>query len=174
MLGKLRPLVGSEQTLNLYQSLILPVLDYADVIYDCLSAKDSPELQKWQNCALRIVQHADRLTSTKTLHENSKILYLSDRRHAHSCTQMYKVANKLCPSTISDKFVQAGAHHDRVTRAVTRNDIVLPEVRLEISRKNFTYRGPYFWSFVYEDLKLCPSLLSFKRNLLASDLFLPT
>ncbi len=40
MLGKLRPLVGQEIALSLYKSLILPVLDYADVVYDCLSAKN--------------------------------------------------------------------------------------------------------------------------------------
>ncbi len=39
MLGKLRPVVGQVMSLKLYSSLILPVLDYADIVYDCLSAK---------------------------------------------------------------------------------------------------------------------------------------
>ena len=37
MLGKLRQLIGQDLTLELYKSLILPVIDYADVVYACLS-----------------------------------------------------------------------------------------------------------------------------------------
>ncbi len=59
MLGKLHPLIGQELTLELYKSLVLPVIDYADVVYDCLSSKSSRDLQKLQNYALRIVLQAD-------------------------------------------------------------------------------------------------------------------
>ena len=38
-LSRLCPLVGADTTFRLYRSLVMPVLDYADVIYDCLSAK---------------------------------------------------------------------------------------------------------------------------------------
>ena len=36
-LGKLCLLVGEDVSLQLYKSLILPAVDYADVIYNCLS-----------------------------------------------------------------------------------------------------------------------------------------
>ena len=36
MLGRLRPLVGQDIALTLYKALVLPVLDYCDVVHDCL------------------------------------------------------------------------------------------------------------------------------------------
>ena len=38
MLGRLMPLVRQDNSLNLYKSLVLPVLDHADVVYDCLTS----------------------------------------------------------------------------------------------------------------------------------------
>ena len=50
MLTKLRPIVGEEVSLALYKSLMVPLLDYADVVYDTLSTRDNAILQRMQNC----------------------------------------------------------------------------------------------------------------------------
>ena len=42
MLTKLRPIVGEEVSLALYKSLMVPLLDYADMVYDTLSAQATP------------------------------------------------------------------------------------------------------------------------------------
>ena len=65
MPARLRPLVGQDKCLNLYKSLVLPALDYADVTYDCLSAKDCYELQKLQNYSLRVILQVGRETNNQ-------------------------------------------------------------------------------------------------------------
>ncbi len=171
MLGKLKPRVGEVVSLQLYKSLILPVLDYGDIIYDCLSARDSKRLQTIQNCALRIIKGTDRFTPSVQLHVDQKLLFLSDRRHYHCCNQMFKIMNGLVPKVISDKF--RCVEHNRDTRAVARQDLAVPNLHLDLSRRNFTYRGPVHWNFLDLDHRTRPSILSFKINLIKSDHFAP-
>ena len=39
MLAKLRPIVRQETTLDLYKSLITPLLDNGDIVYDTLKSQ---------------------------------------------------------------------------------------------------------------------------------------
>ena len=59
---KLRPIVGPETSLDLYKTLI--ELDYCDIVYDTLSAKDNAKLQKLQNSALKSILQVSKRTST--------------------------------------------------------------------------------------------------------------
>ena len=84
MLSKLRPLVGETTSLTLYENLIAPVLDYADVVYNSLSASNSKTLQKIQNCALKIALKVHWQTSTAEIHRKTHMMYTWDRRHFHA------------------------------------------------------------------------------------------
>ena len=53
MLGKTRKIVSEQTSLLMYKSLIVPILDYRDVVYVGLTAADSSKLQEVQNSALR-------------------------------------------------------------------------------------------------------------------------
>ena len=46
MLGWTCRFVDQETLLRLYKSLIVPVMDYNDVVYDCLSARDTYKIHK--------------------------------------------------------------------------------------------------------------------------------
>ncbi len=51
MLSKLRPIMNEETSLTLYKSLLITILDYSDIIYDCLSKYNTDILQKSENGA---------------------------------------------------------------------------------------------------------------------------
>ncbi len=51
MLGKTCKFVDGNTSLLLYKTLMAPVFDYADVVYDCLNSRDSHTLQRLQNSA---------------------------------------------------------------------------------------------------------------------------
>ena len=55
--------------LPLYKTIISPLFDYADVVFDCLSAQDSDRLQRMQNWALRIILRADPRTHAVDMHK---------------------------------------------------------------------------------------------------------
>ena len=54
MLGRVRSFISESLALQLYKSLIIPCIDYGDVIYDAASKKDCQALQVIQNGCLRI------------------------------------------------------------------------------------------------------------------------
>ena len=55
MLGRTRKFVDVSISLQLYKSLIVPVIGYGDVVYDGLTAKDTYKIQKLQNCAAHYI-----------------------------------------------------------------------------------------------------------------------
>ena len=59
LLGKARQVTGKNTCLFLYKSLIMPMFDYADIIYDCLFQRETEKLQKLQNSAMRIILKRD-------------------------------------------------------------------------------------------------------------------
>ena len=80
-LGRIRQYIPEELALQLYSSLILPHLDYGDIIYDAMSTTLSNQLQVVQNNCLRICLKRDRMTHVPELHTDSKVNKLDDRRN---------------------------------------------------------------------------------------------
>ena len=146
-------------------------MDYGDIVYDCLSAKDCRRLQTVQNCDPRIVKGADRRIPSASLHSDLNMTFLSDPCHMHCCNQIYKTVNGLTPDSVSSKFdLVDHSHH---TRSLNHNDLVIPDLRLDICSRNFIYRVPMHWNLLDMELKSKPSINSFKQNLCKSNYFTP-
>lgn len=79
-LSNIRKFITEDIAVKLYKALNLSVLDYGDVFYDCASRGVLDQLQKLQNCALRIACLAPRHTSNLFLNRKHKILPLYMRR----------------------------------------------------------------------------------------------
>ena len=116
--------------------------------YDCLVDRDKYEMEKLQNCAMRVIQHRDRYASVHEMHSDLDIEWLDERRKVHTSQQVYKGVYKLGPPRFNDLFVQVSEVSERVTRASTQNDLVVPPYLLECSRNNISYRGAVDWNFV--------------------------
>ena len=74
VLGRSRKFVDEKTSLTLYKTLMAPIFDYANVVYDCLSARDSHALQ---SSVLRIVLRRDRRSHVADLHRDTKLHYLA-------------------------------------------------------------------------------------------------
>ena len=171
MLGKLRPLVGQEISLCLYKTLILPVLDYVDVVYDCLSVKDNAQLQRVQNYALRVILQCGGEVSTAVMHQLLNMQMLCDKRHCHTITYVYKCRHGLAPERVASQLLEVEEVHGRSTRAASRHDLVIPNFNLEMSHRSFRFRGPFYWNLTDCSIQESPSVDTFKRALYASHMF---
>ncbi len=80
MLGRVRSFISESLTLQLYRSLILPHIDYGDVVYDVAGKRDCQTLQVIQNGCLWICCKADPRTPVVELHRKMKTPFLIDRR----------------------------------------------------------------------------------------------
>ena len=149
-------------------------MDYGDVVYDTISAKDNQSLQRLQNCALKIVLQAPKRTPTSEIHKELNMNYVADRRHQHTLTQVYKCLHGLAPRKICQqitKLTDMRDHGARQTRSVTSDKLFIPNYKLEITRGNFRYRGPMIYNMLDQEIKDSASLEGFKRALRGSHMF---
>ena len=100
-LGRCRQFASQDISLLLYKSLLLPVLEYGDVVYSSANASSLDKLQKIQNTALQIALQADKRSHVKLLHEKLNILMLHDRCELHVDAQIFKCLNSLAPDYLS-------------------------------------------------------------------------
>ena len=77
MLGSLTPLIGQNLSISLFKTLIIHVLDYVDIVYDCLNAKKCAEILKLQNYAMWIISQTGFDMSTVVMHCKKELQRLS-------------------------------------------------------------------------------------------------
>ena len=150
---------------------MLPIFDYGDIIFDCLLQRDSARLQRLQNSALRIILRADRRTSVKQMHTELSVDFLENRRHKHTCHEAYKCYSGLSPPSLCNMFRRVGDVNDRQTRLADSDNVVIPHIRLQAARRDFAYRGPFYWQMLDQEIKASNSLGQFKGRLYRSDFF---
>ena len=87
-LGRIRQYISQKLAVQLYKRLILPDFDYADPVYDAMSATNAQQLQVLQNSCLRICTNSQSRTPSEQLYQDTNILAV--RRKMHSCDLVFK------------------------------------------------------------------------------------
>ena len=99
------------------------------------------------------------------MHKEANILTLDPCRKHHLCHQIYKGVNNLSPAYISQKLVTADRAEGIKTRTVGQGHSKPTQVRLELCKKNFFYKGPKTRNPLEYEIKNSNSLHSFKKQL---------
>ena len=129
-LGRIRNNLDQSTATMLYQTLILPIFDYGDIIYNCLSQKDAVMLQRLQNMSLKTILKANKRTSTAAIHDELNIT-LGTRCNMHCATQMYRVQQNLVPQTVAEMFQPVVPSGNITTQSDKRNNYIIPHCRLD-------------------------------------------
>ena len=166
VLGGVRGFMDQSTAHMLYKTLVQPLFDYNDYIFENLSYRDQYSLQKLQNTCFRNVLKTGWMTPSSQMHSELKQLKLSDRRFFHTCCEMYKAVNLETPPIIAHKFQRVCDIHDRHTRTVSLNALYQPKVKLELCKNNFTYRGVMNWSSLPQYIKNAGNMACFKDLLM--------
>ena len=165
VLGSIRPLLDKDTALMLYKTLVLPLFDYGDFIFDTLTQQDKSKLQKLQNCSMRSILKAEWMTPSSFMHNELQLLTLDNRRKYHTACEMHKIYYKYAPVSITDKFKSVNEIHNRTTRSAVRNDIYIPRCRTNFGQKNFMVRGPSVWGNIPIDIRSIFDKQEFKNVL---------
>ena len=80
---KTRKCLNKDVALTLYKSLILPHLDFGDVIYMTATQEALKKLQLLQNVCCRIILRVENRTHLMEMHKDSELMFLEDRRRIH-------------------------------------------------------------------------------------------
>jgi hypothetical protein len=102
MLKGLKYKISRDTLCKLYKSLIRPVMEYADVLWDSCTESESDILEHVQYEAAKLVTGAMKGTSKHRLMREVGWESMSTRRKIHKLILYYKIVNNCSPSYLSD------------------------------------------------------------------------
>ena len=108
LLSKIRKYIDVHTAIKINKSMILPIIEYGDVLYDGANQKLIQDLQTFQNRILRLCNNSDRYISTLQLHRECKVNMLKDRRILHLKLFMFKQKDNV--NIVNDREVRTHAH----------------------------------------------------------------
>ena len=120
---------------NVYKTMILPLIEYGDILYDNSNTKLTKKLQTLQNRCLRICSLEAYHVPVIYLHEISNIARLDLRRKMHLILYMYKQKRNI--SIINTRDVCSA--HDAVLFLFMRSNS-------EKYKNNVLFKGAVLWN----------------------------
>jgi len=100
----------------LYQSFVLPHLDYCAVVWNSCGVGLSDRIERVQNFAMRMILRKPPRTSSNLLRETLGWTSLKNRRHVAMLGQVHRCINGKAPSYLACKFTRnssMGYNHTR-------------------------------------------------------------
>ena len=162
---KIRHNLDRGTTLLLYKSLVLPLIDYCDIVYGATFKDKLNKLQLLQNNACRTVLLADMDHHISDMHRELGLLSLYQQRGLHLCCQAHKSIYFNNMSSLSDFFVPVVEVTGRYTRYSDKCRMQVPKCRTKIGQWSFRYRGPSMWNYLPNELRSIECYKAFKREL---------
>ena len=157
----------------MYKYFILPLFDYADIIWDNCTNTQSNMLENLHLEAIRIITGSVRGTSHQKLYNESGFCTLKERRKRHKLIQFHKMINNTCPDYLSDLLPPlvstTNPYHRR--RPYER---IIPSFRTELFRNSFFPSTTLLWNNLPVNIQESSSLSEFKRYLINNDTKVPS
>ena len=154
LLGKMKISLNNNVALQIYKSMILPYLDYADVIFHKANTTSLDKLQRLQNRCLRICSGVNRMCNTDLSHKNLSVPFLVDRRKAHILNFMFN--RKSNPKLMNIREIRTRAHDAPLF------NVNIP--RCEAFKRSVGYFGSIEWNNLNPATRNTDSYLAFKYN----------
>ncbi len=157
---KLRYTTGWSIKPTLEKHSFFPLIDYGDVVYNCLTQCDAQLLQKFQNSALHLILNCDNWTKVEDMPNQLEQNFGSYRWLQHCQTQYFKCINRLAPKGISSLINHLRHEHCMTTQAEIPLIWRCQTWSWVVSRKDFRNWGPVCWNRLNLTLN---GLIEFKR-----------
>ena len=94
-LSRLSAILSRQTKLLLYKTIIVPLIDYADIVYEGINVKDRQVLERLQSSSMMIILNADKSTHIHDRQQQLSLLPLDVKHKHHLCHQTYKGLNCL-------------------------------------------------------------------------------
>ena len=160
ILRRIRHCVPKYCLVTIYNSFILPLFDYCDIIFDSADKKHLDKLQILQNRSARIILGAHRLSHREDMFKKLGWLSLQNRRKLHKAVMMYKVIRGLAPDYLNTSFKQRNQIHTYQTRFSSHIQKPIPYSKSILN--SFQFSGANLWNSIPDHIKTTESLDSFK------------
>ena len=136
---RMRSFLNVKAALLVYKNMLLPLLEYGDILLSATSNVNKKRLQVLQNKGLRCALNKGIETSTDELHRDANLLRLKYRREQHLLNYMYDQAQ--IPSMLKSKTKSAIQ-----TRSSSKKVMRIKTPSTERFKKSLAYVGPKKWN----------------------------
>ena len=154
---RMRSFLNDKASMLVYKNMMLPILEYGDILFTGVTLQLKKRIQILQNKGLRCALNQDRDSSTVELHKQAGLLKLEHRRHQHLINFMFDVAkdrNNLKPKGSVGVSM----------RSSCKTLLKCKRPRTEKFKKCPAYLGPKRWNALPEDFHNIVSKNIFKAR----------
>ncbi len=169
VLWRMRGFISKNLAFQLFTSLIKPLYQYCDFIYDGCSSHVSKQFEVLQNSALKAVRGIPGRYSATQLREEFIVDTLKIGRMKSSCIELYKLLDGNGPQNLVNEFKYREPR--RNLRSSTIRELDIRQTRTHMADRDFVIRAATYWKMVPEECRLKESVNSFKEALKKSDCF---
>lgn len=162
MLKSIRNIVNENVLQTVYNSLIMSHLNYCDVVWGNCGVNNQNVLQKVQNRAARIINHAKWDSPSEENLNKLNWITLDQKRNDNIAIMMFKILNGHAPAYLSQKF--SFRNHGYNTRSGSLH-LNVPQPKTDSMKRSFAYRGAVCWNSLPHEHQQCTTLSTFKRIL---------
>ena len=136
LLSKIRKFITFEDANRIYKTMILPIVEYGDILYDGSNQNLLQKLQTTQNRALRLVYYKQYHVSVIFLHEVCEIARLDLRGKMYLLLFMYKQKSNV--NIVNSRVINTRLHDVLIFISNRPNS--------EKYKNNVLYKGPTLWN----------------------------
>jgi len=147
----------------LYNAIVQPHFDYADIVYDSTSQTNKLRLQNLQTRAARLISGSGPRTSRNPMFKELGWLSLQSRRDFHKSVMVYKCRYGLAPDYLNDRFSTNDSNHSHNTRNASQ--LRATKTRTAYYQRSFTVSGQQLFNNLPRNIQNCSTLPSFKSAL---------
>jgi hypothetical protein len=163
-IGRIRQYLSFEAASNLIHAFISSRLDYGNSLLSGLPNNSLTKLQRVQNTAARILTKTKKYDHITPILDDLHWLTVPKRIDFKILMLTYKCLNQLAPPYLSEllEIYQPS----RPLRSGTRSVLKVPRTRLKTyGDRAFACKAPRLWNDLPSEIKIAPSLDSFKTKL---------
>ena len=161
VLRRVKQMLPLQSRLTLYNSLVLPLFDYSDIVWGDKNFTLMENLQILQNKAAKIILDRHRHSSASEALDSLGWKPLHLRRRFHRCTTIFKCLNGFIDFNFN--FVRNNTIHNYNTSS--RDDFHLRCVRTNWGKQRFMYQSVVDWNSLSQDIRDTSIFSYFKSKL---------
>lgn len=164
-LRRWKKLLPIKTKISLAQTLLLPLLDYADACCCDLPQILLNKLDRLQNMAIRFIFSLKKFDHITEHRIQLKWLTIRQRRNLHILSLLYTILfHPYTPEYLKTRFSFLGSNHSLNLRSLSDNRLKLPISRTQTYGDSFTVKAAVLWNALPRDIRAAKSVSIFKRR----------
>ena len=162
-LRRLKNFLPTATKVMLAQSLLLPILDYADASYVDLTQEQLNKLERLQNVCIRFIFGLRKFDHVSEYRKKLKWLPIRLRRNVHLLSLLYNVLfDPRTPPYLKERFDFLHLSHSRYLRSSNNLSLMTPVHTSSFVDNSFTVQAVRLWNSLPLNIRQAKSVSSFK------------